>query len=269
MPNQDETIGLQQPTSETQESVVTPETQDLSNPGQSQNVEEEHLIPQKFVGMSAIEIAQEYKKLESEYGRRANEIGQLRKETEEAKQRFLALEQARSAMPTQAPVQQVQPEVAVDPFSALDEEFEDDPKAAIRKSIEVLNSKMERQMQMQSYQQRQQEAQNWYMEQKKANPDYSRREAAMQQLALEFQDIIKPEYMNSKKVLEALDYMSRGKDLDFYTKDAVAKAQKSGSSVREEKRRAQSESATAEGDQLREFSSLSLEEMAKLLGRAD
>lgn len=171
-------------------------------------------------------------------------------------------------MPTQVPPQ-ASGEAEKDPFSAFDEKFEEDPKGAIRAALESQAEMVRRQARAQTMQQMQQEAQEYYLSQKKENPDYARREPIMQRLVAEFQDVIKPEHFNSKKVLQALDLMSRGADLEHYTREAATKAQKNGSSVREEKRRAQSESASSEGEQLKEFSKLSTAEMRKLLSGSE
>ena len=252
------------------EEGTSQQTLESSTSEQSVQVEDANLIPEKFVGKSAYEISQAYRELEKERGRMANELGSARKEREEMENRFKSLEQAVSrynTMPTQTPPQVQQQEQ--DPLSAFDEVFDEDPKKAIKEALRLQHDQMRKQNQEQSYQQRAQEAQQYYWSQKKDNSDYARREPIMQQLVSEFQDVIRPEYLNSKKVLEALDLMSRGKDLDFYTKQAVASVQKNGSSVREEKRRAQSESSSSDGDQLKEFSKLSSKEMEKLLRNSD
>jgi len=125
------------------------------------------------------------------------------------------------------------------------------------------------QMKQQSRAQAHSEAEGYYRKQKQENPDYARREPIMQQLAVEMQDIIRPEALTSVKALRALDLMSRGVDMDYYTKQAVERGQKDGLSVRSEKQRAQSESATSKTDSSVSFKNLSLDEMRKVLGRSD
>ena len=63
--------------------------------------------------------------------------------------------------------------------------------------------------------------------------------------------------------------MSRGADVDYYSKQAVERVQKEGLSVRSEKQRAQSESAFSQGEKTVAFESLSLDEMRRALGRSD
>lgn len=264
MTNQDEQIADQQATSEQTENQTQ---ESVSALGQSENVGE---TPDKFSGKSAAEIAQAYRELEKERGRLAQELGTTRKEREEAMGQFMELQRAVSrynSMPTQQPPAQQQVE---DPFSSFDQLFEEDPKRAVKETLKRQQELLARQTMQQSLQQRQAEANEYYWNEKKSNQDYARREPLMQQLVAEYQDIIKPEYLNSVKALKALDLMSRGKDLDFYVKQAASTAQKNGSSVRDEKRRAQSESANSGGEQQQvDFSKLSSKEMAKYLKRSD
>lgn len=268
---QDEQIDNQQSTSN-QEERSSNQTLQSSTEGQSDNVDAANLIPEKFAGKNAVEIAQAYRELEQDRGRLASELGSARKEREEMQQRFRDLEQSvarYNATPMQTPPQSHQRQEEVDPLSSFDQQFEDDPKKAIKEALRLQQELGHRRVQEQSMQARAQEANQFYWQEKQNNPDYARREPIMQQLVSEFQDVIKPEYLNSKKVLQALDLMSRGKDVDYYARQAAAAAQKNGSSVREEKRRATSESATSEGEQLKDFNKLSSAEMAKMLGRSD
>ena len=64
--NQDEQIATQQATSNNTENNINNSQQTLesSDQGKSDNVVEQTLIPEKFVGKSAIEIYQAYKELE-------------------------------------------------------------------------------------------------------------------------------------------------------------------------------------------------------------
>jgi hypothetical protein len=250
------------------------QTLESSSPAQSVQAEEQDPgIPQKFVGKSPAEIMQAYRELERERGRMANELGQARKEREAYEEKYRNLERDAmryQAMPTQTPPQAAKVEAEMDPLSAFESKFDEDPKLAIREALRRQQELVRRQTVEQSMQQRAAEAQEFYWRQKKENPDYARREPIMQQLVSEFQDVIKPEYLNSTKVLKALDLMSRGSDLDFYTKQAVEKVQRDGLAVRDEKRRAQSESSSSDGGgQSVPFEKLSLDEMRKFLGRVD
>ena len=268
----DEKIAQPQATSQESQAVEQPQSQETSTLGQTAAVEEANAIPQKFVGKSPMEIIQAYRELERERGRLASELGSARKERESLEDQYKTLERERIAqmqMPTQRPPKVVQMEEEVDPVSVFESKFEEDPKEAIKQALKGLNQSVSSKLKQQSIQQIQAEGADYYWKQKKENPDYSRREPLMQQLASELQDVVRPEYLNSVKVLRALDLMSRGMDVDYYSKQAVERVQKEGLSVRSEKQRAQSESAVSNGDTSVPFEKLSLDEMRRALGRSD
>lgn len=268
----DEKIAQPQATSQESQADLQPQSQEISTLGQTEAVEEANSIPQKFVGKSPMEIIQAYRELEKERGRLASELGSTRKERESLEEQYKSLERERIAqmqMPTQRPPRVVQMEEEVDPISVFESKFEEDPKEAIKQALKNLNQSVSSKMKQQSLQQIQAEGADYYWKQKKENPDYARREPLMQQLASELQDVVKPEYLNSVKVLRALDLMSRGADVDYYAKQAVERGQKEGLSVRSEKQRAQSESAVSQGDTSVPFDKLSLDEMRRALGRSD
>ncbi|NBW12345.1 MAG: hypothetical protein EBR82_30370 [Caulobacteraceae bacterium] len=268
----DEKIAQPQATSQESQAVEQPQAQEISTSGQLDTVEEANSIPQKFVGKSPMEIIQAYRELEKERGRLASELGSTRKERESLEEQYRNLERERIAqmqMPTQRPPRVVQMEEEMDPVSVFESKFEEDPKEAIKQALKGLNQSVSSKLKQQSIQQIQAEGAEYYWKQKKDNPDYSRREPLMQQLASELQDVVRPEFLNSAKVLKALDLMSRGMDVDYYSKQAVERVQKDGLSVRSEKQRAQSESAVSQGDTSVAFEKLSLDEMRRALGRSD
>jgi hypothetical protein len=270
----DEKIAQPQATSQESqaEASIQPQTPEISTQGQSDAVEEANSIPEKFVGKSPMEIIQAYRELERDRGRLASELGSTRKERESLEEQYRALEReriAQSQMPTQRPPKVVELEEELDPVSVFESKFEEDPKEAIKAALKGLNQSVSSKFKQQTLQQIQAEGAEYYWTQKKANPDYARREPLMQQLASELQDIVKPEFLNSAKVLKALDLMSKGADLDYYSKQAVERVQKDGLSVRSEKQRAQSESAVSYGDKSVSFEKLSLDEMRRALGRSD
>ncbi len=223
-------------------------------------------IPQKFVGKSAVDVIQAYKELEKDRGRLAQQLGDSRKDKEGLEARYRQSESERMAAynEVKAP-KQVTLQDDEDPISAFDSKFETDPKEAIRDAIKSVSKSFKDQ----DFKKSMSEATAYYQQQKQNNPDYARREPIMQQLALELKDLVKPEHLASVKVLQALDMMSRGFDIEHYSKQAVERSQKEGLSVKNEKRHAQSESASSQGDSSVKFSALSLADMAKALGRSD
>jgi hypothetical protein len=232
----------------------TSDEQALDEQGQPIQTEEDNpnIIPQKFLEASKIDVIRSYQQLEKDRGRLASEIGELRKQQEDMTEQYKQLESQRFAQPTpgyaqpvvnQEPVQQ-----ELDPFSVLDTKFDDDPKEAIREAIRVQQEQFNRQFQVEKLQQETAKGVNFYHEQKQANPDFARREPVMQRLSQQYGHIIKPEFANSVDALRALDLMSRGADLDYYKNNAVEETKKQRASIVEEKRRAQSESASSQGD---------------------
>ena len=223
-------------------------------------------IPQKFVGKSAIDVIQAYKELEKDRGRLAQQLGDSRKDKEGLEARYRQSENER--MVAQSEVRspkQVTLQDDEDPISAFDSTFEADPRGAIREAIKSVSGGFQKRDQKEALR----DATSYYQQQKQNNPDYARREPIMQQLAQELKDIIKPEHLASVKMLQALDVMSRGFDIEHYSKQAVERSQKEGLSVKNEKRHAQSESASSQGDSSVKFSALSLADMEKALGRSD
>jgi len=264
----DEKIAQPQATSQESQAVQQPQAPEISTQGQPEAVEEANSIPQKFVGKSPMEIIQAYRELERDRGRLASELGSARKEKETVEEQFRQAERERIAY-AQAAIQRqprtVQMEEEQDPIAVFDSKFDEDPRTAVKMALNAVSNRI----QQQSREQARAEAEGYYRKQKQDNPDYARREPIMQQLALEMQDILRPEALTSVKALRALDLMSRGMDLDYYTKQAAERAQQGGLSVRSEKQRAQSESAVSKNDASVPFEKLSLDEMRKALGRSD
>lgn len=267
---QDEKITEQQVTSE--ESSIETEQQTLDISNQDQSVQADG-IPEKFIGKTVAEVAAAYKELQTAYGRQGTELGQSNKEREDFQEKWRLAERQsmqHQPIPTQiSPQQSVQPQQDLDPVAVLDARFDDDPKEALKEALRIQNKRVNTNAQQQVIEQRGAEATQWYYKQKQENQDYARREPLMQQAASQFGHLISPEYRNSVQALQFLDLISKGMDVNYYSKQAVTKAQEDGLSVREEKRRAQSESSTSDGESTRAFESLSLEEMEKYLGEAD
>jgi len=87
--------------------------------------EESYEVPGKFAGKSTEEIINSYQNLEKEMGRKAQEVGELRKLSDS----FLQAEVARQSNPVQQASQDIQEE-----DNSMD--FFDDPNAAVNQAIE-------------------------------------------------------------------------------------------------------------------------------------
>lgn len=86
------------------------------------STENEFTVPDKFKGKSEADIAKAYVELEKELGRKANEVGELRKLTDE----YLRRELTKSS-PTPAPHNEEEIEEV---------DFFDDPKKVVNKAVE-------------------------------------------------------------------------------------------------------------------------------------
>lgn len=267
--NQDEQISNQ---SETSQADQEDQRQTPESSTSDQSVQTGDVIPQKFVGKSALDIVKAYQELEKRAGKMANELGTTRKEHEELQSKYRDAERQSAQyrqIPTQAPHQDQSVVQKEDPYASFDTQFDDDPKGATKQLAASIQKQIAQQNQQAAMQERLRQASEFYQEQRKSNPDYVRREDQMRALASELGQIIRPEYLNSVEALRMLDLVSRGKDVDYYAKQAVDKAKKDGLSSREEKMRAQSESSNSEGETKVKFDNLSLSEMEAMLGFAD
>ena len=93
------------------------------------------------------------------------------------------------------------------------------------------------------------------------------REKDMQLLAQKYGGYLRPEVANSKETIALLYDLARARNMPRYIKEAEDKAKKASETVREEKRKAFSESSgssSAEGGSPK-FEDLSLEEMRRRL----
>lgn len=264
---------------EIQETTAVPSEQEHAASEQSQeqisadtSSEQEELgIPKKFVGKSPQEIARSYTELERLNSRIASEKSHAEKRAEEMQQRLAALElQAQQAAAQQQSRVTNQPaQVDEDPLSDFDKHWDTDPKEAVKKTTAAIADRALRAARQAELNQRQREAFEYHNQQKSSNADYAALERDMGSLAQRFGHIIKPEYLNSKEILDALYLAAQGSRRGDFEKRAVEAARDKGELVRAEKRKAFSEGTTAEGDSATNFADLSLEDMRKMLGVSD
>ncbi len=112
------TEATQEPTTDVNQKVTEAVAEDNTQPT-------EYVIPDKFAGKSNEEIINSYQNLEKEMGRKAQEVGELRKLSDS----FLQAEVARQSNPPQQASQETQEE-----DNGVD--FFDDPNAAVNQAIE-------------------------------------------------------------------------------------------------------------------------------------
>lgn len=246
-------------TSETQDAQPTvPETQIEGQTGST--------VPEKFVGKSPMEIIEAYNNLERHASKVSSERAEERKNREQLEARLSAMETELRSRPQQV-VQHVPPPAPEkDPFSEYEESFESDPKQAIKGLVAKTRAQLEQELKQREFESSRSEAERFYLEQKRDNPEYAKLEPTMQQLALEYKDLMEPGKVASVKMLKLLHLAAKGARVDDYVKDAATKAKSETATIREEKRNAFSESSGTKGSSSRNFSDLSVEEMEKMLG---
>lgn len=249
-----------------QEAEPSTSAPDLGAAEQSQ--EADNSIPEKFRGKSAQEIARAYKEVERHAGKLSTEKAHAEKQAEELQQRLQAMEQQLQQISYQ---QQQQPPASAtepDPFASIEEEFEQDPRAAFKKLVNHVTAapkQLESRIEMRN---RAQAAVDYYQQQMKENPEFRELEPEMKRLAGQFSGVVRPEFINSKESMQLLFQLAKGSNIDRFTKAAAEKAIQANNLVKAEKRSAVSESSGASaGERSVPFEDLSLEEMAKALGR--
>jgi len=225
-------------------------------------------IPEKFVGKSAIEIAKSYGELEKSFHKISSERAEEKKNRDALESKLQAIEERLNARSVEAPRSQPLVE-ETDPLAEFDEEFENNPKEVIKKSLKKVSEVAKSEARRIAIQRQAEDAAAYYQQQKKENPDFAKLEPRMTSLAQEFGDLVSPEKANSPKAIKLLHLAARGAEVDSYVSEAVNRAKKEGATIRQEKKQAFSEGTSTESGKTRNFNELSLEEMAKALGRAD
>lgn len=212
-----------------EESLPTDEASENSGVEASQSEE----LPEKFKGKSAAEIARAALEAERAMHERAGEAASIRRQMQETQQQIAEL-QARYK-PTQE----------VDPIEELEKAWDEDPKQATISTIRRMQETAAEKERRVALEARQREGLDFYHKQKSTNPDFAEREADMVELSRKFSHIIRPEFANSKDVMEALHLLARGAKLDVYEQRAAEKAKKQQEIIKDEKRKATSERAGA------------------------
>jgi hypothetical protein len=223
-------------------------------------------IPEKFRGKSAIDVIKSYNEVERNFHKISAERADERRKREELETRMKDLEARAFAQQPQVSQRQ---EEQVDPLKLYEEEFDSDPKNAIKNLTK-------RQMEREEHARRQlaleadaRMAAEFYNQQKKDNQDFAKLEPKMQAIAQEYADLVNPEKINSVKALKLLHLAARGASVEDYVAEASSRAKKEGATIRQEKQQAFSEGTRSEGQKTIKFGELSLDEMEKALGRAD
>ena len=228
-------------------------------------------IPEKFLNASKMDILQAYKELEKERGRLANEVGELRKIKEDYDSRIAQLEASLSQVDLSKEQQPMAASPEVDPVEVIRSKFDEDPASAIAEALKLQEQKLLQQTQALTAEQQKALSLEWVEKKRKEDPDFSRREKKMLEIAQAFKDVFNPAAKNSIQFLRLIDLASKGADLDYYQQQALASAE----AKKQEKQQAFSESSSRgslAGEEI-DLSKLSHEEYIKaieeLYGHAD
>lgn len=224
-------------------------------------------VPEKFRGKSVQEIIKSYQGLEGKLGQLGSEKSHKEREAEELRMRLHLMEQHMLSL---TPQRQVVREDS-DPLAGFEKQMEENPQDAMKRLADNqrrLSSNLDVKVEQRI---RERDAVNFYERQKQENPDFAVLEPDMVRLSQQYAHIVRPEYLNSPETIQILHGLAKAKNMQRYVSEAVEKASKSQSAIKEEKRKAFSESAFSQGSQetSRPFSDLSLEEMRKELGIID
>ena len=253
---------------------ITPSLEDASN-NEQQSQEEQLLaaqepqpdeIPEKFRGKSAIDVIKSYNEVERNFHKISAERADERRQKEALESRIKDLEIRASQQQNSAPQRQ---EEQVDPLKLYEEEFEVDPRSAVKNLAKRQMEREENARRKLAVDADARSAAEFYHQQKKDNQDFAKLEPKMQAIAQEYADLVNPDKINSVKALKLLHLAARGASVEDYVAEASSRAKKEGATIRQEKQQAFSEGTRSEGQKTVKFEDLSLNEMEKALGRAD
>lgn len=229
----------------------------------------EDSLPDKFKGKSSYDIYKSYEHVEKEKGRISGELGQARKEAEEARNRASLLEKQLQEAST-ARQQPAPAPVEVDPLSSFDEAFDADPKQAIKQATKAALDEAKKAHLYADYKAKQQSQAERYNQLRKDNPDFAELENEMVAIANEYLPSLPQHMAVEPKMIDLVYAIAKGRNMDKFVSREVEKKLKAGELAREEKRNAFSESAGSTGESTeKNFADLSLDEMVKVLGKAD
>jgi dsDNA-specific endonuclease/ATPase MutS2 len=206
--------------------------------------------PDKYQGKSREDVIDMYRNLERKIG----EMGVWREKHDSLLSRIQELESRNQRDES-------------DPLKLFEKEVAEDPKEAVANLVKRTREDVLKQVHGVKDSMKTQVATEYLQSQLKDNPDFQENWQTMQELDRQFGHVVSPEFRGSKEAVQLLYDLAKAKNLNKY----VDKARQQQTSLKQEKRAAFSESAASgsNGREERKFEDLSLEEMERLLGRAD
>jgi hypothetical protein len=248
-----------------------PDTATQTEADSSQQSFSEDQIPEKYVGKTPLEIMEMHRNAERALGRLGSEKAQKEREAEELRQRYAALEaqyaQQQSQRQYTPPTQQQEQES--DPIQVLEQTWHESPLEAVKSALRTKEQRDAYQRAVEQDQRNRAATAARWEELKRTNPDAVELEPTMVALSQQYAPFIAPEKRNSPEMLDLLYSQAKARHMDKYVQAEVEKRLQKSSAIKQEKRAAFSESSNTQGEATRDFSSLTLEEMRKVLPRAD
>jgi hypothetical protein len=252
-------------TTEDQQSLAHEENQEPIENQASAPEAELDAIPEKFVGKSALEVIQAYNNLEKHASKVSSERSEERKKREELEGKVRDLETQFQSIKSQPARHEQRQEPESDPFAEYEEQFDNNPKEAIKGIVKKVRQEVLSDSERRLMQEEQLRAQDYHRSQRTTNPEYAKLEPTMAALASEFGDLVDPAKASSVKALKLLHLAAKGAKLEDYVSEAASKAKKESHSVREEKRNAFSESsASSKAEGKKSIKDMTVEEIEAL-----
>lgn len=245
-------ITKDQPISESEASQEEPAESPASlSPEQEES--QLDVVPEKFLGKGAPEIIKSYTSLESQFSKVSSEKAAAEKRQAELEARIAELESAPKA--EQAPEEQ-----ELNPLETYDEDFEEDPKEAIRKVLE--HSEKSRRQEQQRLQE--QQANEYWQQQAQSDEEFNELQSEMDKVAKEFGDLLNPNSIYDKRVIDLTYLVAQARTREKFAQAYAEKLKEDKSALEQEKRSASavessSESGTVGGKSLKDMTTAELE----------
>jgi hypothetical protein len=211
-------------------------------------------LPEKFKGKSVYDVAESYSSLESEFSRTKAQVKELEEKARKAEmyEQMLAQQQVQ----TQQPIQTQQ----IDPNQEFNQLWEQDPALAVKSGMGRLEQKLQYAMQ-------DLELKSNYERAKSSYSDFNELEPVMKQIATELLPLVKADQVSNPVTLDVLYALARAKTEDARVRRAQESGMQQAAQARREKSAAYMEGSSPVGQATKSFEDMTLEEMARELGR--
>lgn len=189
-------------------------------------------VPEKYRDKSAEELVEILKNQESYIGKLGEEKSATKRELDEIRAQIKGIENSKTSEDTQTKLRQG---------------LEEDPAAALVDYIDNKVGSIEARRQQELQAQQAQEFELYYTEKLNSDPDFLRREDKLKAVAGMLKDYWKPEFVQSKAFVDAVDLISKAADQQHYIDEALKGYKKTKDTALEEKRNSKTESSYSQG----------------------